>query len=78
MSINILVLYYSRHGNTQALARQIARGVESIPNCEAMLRTVNDVYTVEEQPDSRYQPTDPIATLQDLRSCDGLALGKIC
>lgn len=68
MSINILVLYYSRHGNTQALARQIARGVESIPECEAMLRTVNDVYTVEEQPDSRHQPTDPIATLQELRS----------
>ncbi|WP_215404412.1 NAD(P)H:quinone oxidoreductase [Vibrio gigantis] len=76
MSINILVLYYSRHGNTQALARQIARGVESIPSCEAMLRTVNDVYTVEEQPDSRYQPTDPIASLQELRSCDGLALGS--
>ncbi len=66
MSINILVLYYSRHGNTQALTKTDSTRVESIPDCEAMLRTVNSVYTVEEQLDSRYQPPDPIATLQEL------------
>ncbi|MGB5802479.1 MAG: flavodoxin family protein, partial [Vibrio anguillarum] len=29
MSIKVVVLYYSRHGSTQALARQIARGIEA-------------------------------------------------
>lgn len=40
MTCKIVVLYYSRHGTTQALARQIARGIESQANCEAVLRTV--------------------------------------
>ena len=36
----ILVLYYSRHGATAALARQVARGVETVSGAEARLRTV--------------------------------------
>ena len=35
----ILVLYYSRHGATAEMARQIARGVE-LGGLEARLRTV--------------------------------------
>ncbi|MDN3613569.1 MAG: NAD(P)H:quinone oxidoreductase [Vibrio gallaecicus] len=69
MSIKILVLYYSRHGSTQALARQIARGIESIPDCEAVLRTVEDITPHGE-------PIEPIVTLAELRECDGLALGS--
>jgi NAD(P)H dehydrogenase (quinone) len=42
MSIEILVLYYSRHGATAALARQIARGVEA-GGAEANVRTVPPV-----------------------------------
>ena len=60
MSIKILVLYYSRHGSTQALARQIARGVESIPDCEAVLRTVEDITP-------HGDPIEPIVTLTELR-----------
>lgn len=70
MNIKLLILYYSRHGSTQALARQIARGVESTPNCEAILRTVTEL-----SPDSQ-QADDPIVTLDELRQCDGLALGS--
>ena len=36
----ILVLGYSVHGNTLALARQIAHGVESLDGFAARLRTV--------------------------------------
>lgn len=39
----ILVLYYSRHGATQALAKVIARGVEQVEGVEAILRTVPEV-----------------------------------
>ena len=36
----ILVLYYSRDGATEAMARQVARGVECVSGIEARLRTV--------------------------------------
>ncbi len=39
----ILVLYYSRHGAVQAMAQQIARGVESVPGMQARLRSVPPV-----------------------------------
>ena len=41
--MEILVLYYSRHGNVAAMAHQIARGIESIPGCTACIRTVPPV-----------------------------------
>jgi len=40
----ILVLYYSRHGATAEMARQIARGIEQT-GLEARLRTVPAVST---------------------------------
>ncbi len=70
MSIKIVVLYYSRHGSTQKLARQIARGVASVENCEALIRTVSEIG------DSHAQRVDPIITLDELKSCDGLAMGS--
>ena len=44
----ILVLFYSRHGATRKLAGLIAQGVESVPGCDARLRTVPAVSTVAE------------------------------
>ena len=70
MTTTIVVLYYSRHGSTLSIARQIARGVESIPECEAVLRTVEDLSLGSRQ----YE--DPIITLDELKQCDGLALGS--
>ncbi|WP_271408851.1 NAD(P)H:quinone oxidoreductase [Pseudomonas sp. Q1-7] len=72
----ILVLYYSRHGATAEMARQIARGVE-LTGMEARLRTVPAVSAECESvaPDI---PADGAlyATLDDLRHCSGLALGS--
>ncbi|MGF6692582.1 NAD(P)H dehydrogenase (quinone) [Metapseudomonas resinovorans] len=72
----ILVLYYSRHGATAEMARQIARGVE-LTGLEARLRTVPAVSTECEAvaPDI---PSDGAlyATLDDLRHCAGLVLGS--
>jgi NAD(P)H dehydrogenase (quinone) len=73
----ILVLYYSRHGSTRKLAELIAQGIESVPGCDARLRTVPAVSTVTEAtaPDV---PSDgaPYVELQDLRDCAALALGS--
>lgn len=75
--IPVLILYYSRHGATRELARQIARGVHEVAGCEAMLRTVPPVSPVSEAtappvPDSG----DPYATDDELRACAALALGS--
>ncbi|MEM9690836.1 MAG: NAD(P)H-quinone oxidoreductase, partial [Pseudomonadota bacterium] len=37
---DILVVYYSRHGATEALAREVAGGVDSVAGLAARLRTV--------------------------------------
>jgi NAD(P)H dehydrogenase (quinone) len=73
----ILVLFYSRHGSTRKLAELIAQGVESVPGCDARLRTVPAVSTVAEatEPDV---PADgaPYVELDDLAECAGLAVGS--
>ena len=74
---DILVLYYSRHGATAELARQVARGVESIPEASARLRTVPAVSPAIEASEPPV-PVEgpPYATHDDLRECDGLVLGS--
>ena len=73
----ILVLYYSRHGSTKELATQVARGVESIDRCEAVVRTVPPVSTIIESTAPEIPPSgDVYASLSDLENCDGLILGS--
>lgn len=73
----ILVLYYSLHGNTREMARQIARGVESVAGVEARLRTVPKVSTVcEAVEDDIPSDGDLYCSADDLRDCSGLALGS--
>jgi NAD(P)H dehydrogenase (quinone) len=73
---SILVLYFSRTGQTEALAREIARGVESA-NARAMLRSVPPVSPATEAslpavPDAG----PPYVELDELAGCDGLILGS--
>lgn len=76
-SLNILVLFYSQNGSTLNLARQIARGIESVAGCEAVLRTVPKVSTVCEAVESDIPDSGaPYATADDLKQCAGLALGS--
>ena len=73
----ILILHYSRHGATADMARQIARGVEEIGGMEAVLRTVPSVSSVcEAVEDTVPDQGAPYATVDDLKRCDGLALGS--
>jgi NAD(P)H dehydrogenase (quinone) len=73
----ILVLYYSRHGATAQMAREIARGVEQVPECTARIRTVPEISTVCEATEDSIPATGPpYARLVDLQECVGLALGS--
>jgi NAD(P)H dehydrogenase (quinone) len=76
-NLTILILYYSRHGSVRKLAELVAQGVESVPGCDARLRTVPAVSTVAEATAPEV-PLDgaPYVELQDLEECHGLALGS--
>jgi NAD(P)H dehydrogenase (quinone) len=75
--INILVLYYSQSGHVGDMAEQIARGVESVENCEAKLRTVAAISTVcEATEDVIPEQGHLYASHDDLKNCAGLVLGS--
>lgn len=73
--MNILVVYDSRLGSVQKMARLIGRGVESIDDCDALIRTVPSVST---SPNEEELPErgDLFATLEELANCDALILGS--
>ena len=73
----ILVAFHSRHGATAELARQICRGIESVEDAMATLRSVPDVSSESERA-VRAVPAEgaPFVSLDDLRRCDGLLLGS--
>jgi NAD(P)H dehydrogenase (quinone) len=73
----ILILYYSRWGATADMANMIARGVEEVDGAVAKVRTVPEVSPVTAATaDSIPASGPPYATQDDLKHCDGLALGS--
>lgn len=74
---DILVLYYSRHGSTAALAAQVARGVNRVDGASARIRTVPGV-SADHQATLPAVPDDgpPYASRKDLAECAGLVLGS--
>lgn len=74
----VLILYYSRHGSTEAMARQVARGVSHVKGVEARLRTVPAVSAETERPVIADVPDEgPVyCDHEDLSGCAALALGS--
>jgi NAD(P)H dehydrogenase (quinone) len=73
----ILVVYYSRGGTTAGLARQICRGIESVEGAQARLRAVPPIRAENERPISAVpEHGAPWATVEDLRTADGVVLGS--
>ena len=73
----ILVLYYSRFGATEALAREICHGIDAVADVAARLRTVPPVSAVTEATEPSVPGSGaPYATIDDLRDCFGLAMGS--
>jgi len=73
----ILILYYSQGGAVRNMAQLIARGVESVPNAKARIRTVPKVSANCEATEQEIPASgDPYVELQDLQECTGLALGS--
>jgi len=75
--MEILVLYYSLHGHTARMARNIARGVEEVEGASARVRTVPPVSAGTERDVSPVpEGGPPYARNQDLKDCAGLILGS--
>lgn len=75
--LTLLVLYYSRHGTTRKMADLICHGIDSVPGCEARLRTVPAVSAVTHASAPNIPDQGPpYVELADLQECDGLALGS--
>jgi len=75
--LEVLVLYYSRHGATAEMARHVARGVEEVAGAAARVRTVPPVSPTSEAVAPAVPPEGPpYATHQDLVECAALALGS--
>ncbi len=73
----ILIVCHSVHGNTLQMAREIARGVESVKGAAARLRSVapltSAIDPVAREPSSE---GPALVDAQDLAECDGLILGS--
>lgn len=77
MMIEILIIYYSRSGATAEMAQCIARGVEQVDEARAKVRTVPEIFAVcAPVADAIPHAGPPYVTLDDLKNCDGLALGS--
>ena len=73
----ILVLYFSRTGATEALAREVARGVDAVDGMAARLRTVPAVSSTIEAVDPAVPPSGPpFASGNDLEECAGVIIGS--
>ena len=75
--IDILVLFHSTHGNTLEMAREAARGVEGVDNCQARLRTVAPVTSAHDPTQQSPGESGPaLVERVDLEECSGLVLGS--
>lgn len=75
--IEVLVLYYSRSGAVEALAREVCRGIDAVPDVASRLRTVPAVSPVTTATENEI-PADgpPYVTSDDLSECAGLVMGS--
>lgn len=75
--IEVLVLYYSRHGSTEQLAREIANGIDSVKGVSSRIRTVPAVSANTDATDPAVPDQGPpYAEPSDLKECAGLAMGS--
>ena len=74
---DVLILYYSTNGATEALAREVCNGVDSVKGMASRLRTVPPVSAVSEaSEDAIPESGPPYATNADLGECSGVVMGS--
>ncbi len=77
LHVDILVLFYSRHGATRRLADAVAHGIDGIAGAHARIRTVPPVSVAVAVAASPVPESGaPFVELDDLVECGGLAMGS--
>ena len=74
----ILILYFSKYGATELLAREIANGVDSVEGVSSKIRTVPSIPISNKKNNNIPDQGPPYIEKQDLFDCDGLILGSPC
>lgn len=73
----ILVVYYSRKGATESLAREVCHGIDAVKGMAARLRTVPEVSAVHTAVEDAIPASGPpFATPADIAECAGLVIGS--
>jgi NAD(P)H dehydrogenase (quinone) len=73
---DVLVLFFSRDGAVADMARHVARGIEKVQGMQARLRSVPAITTAGVPMATAPDSGPPVATINDLKECVGLALGS--
>jgi len=74
---NILIVCHSVHGNTHAMAREIARGVEKVNGACAVLRSVAPITSaIDPEPQAPSESGPALVQSTDLNDCSGLIVGS--
>jgi len=77
MSTRILIVYDTNGGNAYRMAQQIARGVDKIAGCEAIIRAVPKVSAKTTERDAPVPESGaPYADVKQLAEVDGLIIGS--
>jgi len=77
MTCKILIVYDTNGGHTYAMAKKIARGVDGVTGCEAIIRSVPKVSdNLNTQANPVPDAGAPYVDLDDLSTHDGLILGS--
>ena len=78
--MNVLIVYDSRLGSVKKMARLIARGAESVSDCNAVIRCVPEVSITETSSNEKAREKTDYADLlverSDLENCDALIVGS--
>lgn len=75
--LQVLVLYYSRHGSVASIAQHIATGIDSVNGVEALVRTVPSVSPNTESSEPDIPDEGPLyCTQQELANASAIALGS--
>lgn len=73
----VLVLYYSKYGAVESLAKNIARGVESVDGIDVMVRTVPNISATTEALEPAVPSNGaPFVTLDEFKNASGIIVGS--
>lgn len=74
---NILIVCHSVHGNTYAMAREIARGVERVEHAVAVVRSVPPITSaIDPEPTAPADTGPALVQSSDINDCSGLIVGS--